>query len=274
MEAIKIDSDIQNGCNLIKLPNSEPKELSKELEVTIKQWLVMPEQVHILDMSQVTSIDPAVISQLLMFQKSLKRVDKLLHVVHLKPDIKALFMEKGILKSLGYKDSLDECFKSNTAQTKKVKKMDIEMLNPFIEGAAKAFEVQIGLSIKPMRPSSKKHAFEEDDAIAGILSLDLPNFKGQISICFSEKSFCSVYSALLGEEISKVDEESCDAASELLNMIYGHAKTVLNKKYNLNLQPAIPKAVLKPKPAPATYPVLVVPFQSDSGPFRLEIQVE
>lgn len=273
MEALKIESDQKGGINLIKLSGSDLKSLSKDLEINIKQWLMLAESTHVIDLSELQTIDTSVISQLLIFQKTLKKVDKKLHIVYPQSAVKDILIERGILQSLGYKENIKDCY--STKQVKaQMKKIDIAMLNPFVEGASKAFEVQIGLAIRPLKPSSKKYIFENGDAIAGILSLDIPNFKGQISICFNKEVFCKVYAALLGEEITNIDSESSDAASELLNMIYGHAKTVLNNQFNLNLQPSIPKAILNPAPTPSTSPVLVLPFESDSGPFRLEIQVD
>ncbi|NCN95579.1 MAG: hypothetical protein GW917_02545 [Bdellovibrionales bacterium] len=269
----KIDTSIQDGANLIVLPNVSEKDLFDLLETSIKQWLILPEKVHAFDFANVSMLDQACITQLLGFQKSLKKVEKSHFSLNINPNLTKLLKEKGLLTAFNIKKSFEDGLNRPSEKAAPGQKVDARLLKPFIDGAANAFQVQVGITLKSGTPSSKTHIFEESDAIAGQVEISLPNFKGQISLCFSKEGFIGVYEALLGEKITQIDEESADAASELLNMIYGHAKTILNKDFGMVLEPALPKAIINPKPLKSTHPVIVIPFDSDQGKLRIEIVI-
>ena len=273
MAAEKIESQIVNQVNHIVLPNMPAQALANSLELESKQWLVSPETIHVFDLSQVATIDQNVLTAMLVFQKNLKRCQKQLFFINLKPAVSGFFDDRGALESVVVKNSLDQCFPTPAVAPKKKVQLNVGMISPFIEGASKSFEVQLGWKLKPGKPYSKTHKFEKDDSIVGQIDVNLPTFKGQISLCFQKSTFIAVYEALLDEKIETIDDGNSDAACELLNMIYGHAKTVLNKNFGMVLQPAIPKAILNPKVTPSTNPVLAVPFDSDKGLFRIEILI-
>jgi len=151
--------------------------------------------------------------------------------------------------------------------------VDASVLSTFVEGASKAFEVQVKMKITPGKATPKMHMFEPDDVVAGRMHVDVEGFRGSITICFGENAFKQLYKALLGEEINVVDKDSADAAGELVNIIYGHAKAVLNQTHKLQLKPAIPEIILKPKVEKIDSAVLTLPFTSEVGSFRLEIVV-
>lgn len=271
MAAKKIDTSIQDGVNLISLPNVSEKDMKELLEMSTKQWLLLPEKIHAFDLGKVTNLDPGSLSQILSFLKSLKKVEKNHFSFNVSPLLMSFLKEKGLTSTFNIKSSFDDGL--NALSGGKKKQVDAKLLKPFIDGASNAFQVQVGINLKGESPYSKAHMYEEGDAIAGQVNVNLPNFKGEICLCFSEASFIGTYGALLGEEISKIDEESADAASELLNMIYGHAKTILNRDFGMVLEPAIPKAILNPKPVKSANPVIVIPFNSDHGKLRIEIVI-
>lgn len=269
----KIDNLIQQGVNLITLPRLSADDLKETLEVCIKQWLMLPEKLHAMDFSNIEALDQNSLTQILSFQKSLRKVEKDYFCINLNPVLQRELKDRGVFSSFQLKTSFNEGVKMSTPPTAKKTQVDANLLKPFIDGATKAFEVQVGLALRPGTPSSKNYLFEKEDVLAGQVTVELPAFKGMISLCFTGDSFFAVYEALLGEKIDQINDENADAASELLNMIYGHAKTILNQKFGMTLQPAIPKTVISPQPAKSTHPVIVVPFESDKGKLRIEIVI-
>ena len=81
---------------------------------------------------------------------------------------------------------------------------------------------------------------------------------------------------MLGEEFKEINKDLEDGAGEILNIIFGHAKTVLNSK-NYGIEKAIPTVIrghgilVKHVTQVAS---IVVPFETDVGSFHMEIGVE
>lgn len=67
-----------------------------------------------------------------------------------------------------------------------------------------------------------------------------------------------------------------DAASELVNIIYGLAKTDLNSK-GCRFEPTLPSVIYGEEliaRQPRTQISIVVPFDSSAGPFHIELEFE
>jgi chemotaxis protein CheX len=82
---------------------------------------------------------------------------------------------------------------------------------------------------------------------------------------------------MVGEKHDTITEELEDAAGELLNMIFGEAKTILNEKKGYTLEKAVPTIITGEKLSfrhRGTSPVIVLPFESAAGSFHIEVMVE
>jgi chemotaxis protein CheX len=100
-------------------------------------------------------------------------------------------------------------------------------------------------------------------------------FTGSISLCFDKRTFLNICENMLGDTYSEIDEEVEDAAAELLNIIFGKAKTDLNDKSGYNLKKAIPTIIKGPgiRVKQTTQPAIILPFESDAGTFTLEVEL-
>jgi chemotaxis protein CheX len=152
--------------------------------------------------------------------------------------------------------------------------LDLNFINPFILGAVDALKVQGGLTVEGGKPFLKGKEPMPPISIAAQLGLTSVQFKGAISLCFEEKVFLKMLSNMLGEEIKEITIENQDGASELLNMVYGFAKTALNPK-GYTFDRAIP-TVVRGKELSTSHgrlPTLVIPLRSDIGFVFIEITV-
>jgi chemotaxis protein CheX len=82
---------------------------------------------------------------------------------------------------------------------------------------------------------------------------------------------------MVGEKHQKITPELEDAAGELLNMIFGQAKTVLNDQKGYTLDRALPTILSGEKlslrhQGHAT--AIILPFESAVGSFHIEVFVE
>lgn len=107
--------------------------------------------------------------------------------------------------------------------------------------------------------------------IAGVVDIVSEKQTSTAAICFPKDCYLKVMENFLDTPCTQLDKDLMDGAAEMMNMIFGHAKKVLNLK-GLNLQMAIPKVVagqsstLKGIDDGTTN---IFPFQSDAGDFYL-----
>ncbi len=153
--------------------------------------------------------------------------------------------------------------------------VDTKFINPFIVGAVEALKITGGLTVEGGKPFLKGHQAMARVPIAGQLGLLSKTFKGAITICFEEKVFLKMLSNMFGEDVTEITRENQDGAAEILNIIYGHAKTTLNKE-GYEFDRALPTVVYGEdlKTSHGKLSTLVIPLKTDFGFVYLEICVE
>jgi chemotaxis protein CheX len=159
-------------------------------------------------------------------------------------------------------------------------KLDVAVINPFVEATVKMLAMQAQTKSSPCKPylvdvndKSHSHAF----GIAGVISLITDDFKGSITLAFPENVFLKIYENMFGEKHTKITPELEDAAGEMVNIIYGTAKTELNAKLGLNLKPALPTILSGDKiriRQRTNEKLIILPFETDAGLFQIEIAIE
>ena len=152
--------------------------------------------------------------------------------------------------------------------------LDLNFINPFILGAVDALKVQGGLNVEGGKPFMKGRESVPSISIAAQLGLTSVNFKGAVSLCFEEKVFLRVLTNMFGEEVKEINSENQDGAAEILNMVYGYAKSALNPK-GYTFERAIPTVVRGHdlQTSHGKVPALVIPLRSEHGFVFIEISV-
>lgn len=152
--------------------------------------------------------------------------------------------------------------------------LDLNFINPFILGAVDAIRVQSGVLVEAGKPFLKGKQPMPPISITSQLGLASVQFKGAISLCFEEKVFLKILSSMISEEITEINYENQDGAAEILNIIYGFAKTALNAK-GYSFEKAIPTVVRGKdlQTSHGRYPTLVIPLKTDVGYVFIEITV-
>ena len=154
--------------------------------------------------------------------------------------------------------------------------MDVQFFKPFIDGTKNTLKIQCGLEATPLKPFIKKNAPKVTFDIAGIISLNSTAFQGTIALCFPKQVFLALMNNMLGEAYTEISDDMQDGAAELLNMIFGQAKRVLNE-CGYDIVKAIP-SVIKGSQIEIQHvsnePVIVIPFETTAGIFHIEIANE
>ncbi|MCH2535694.1 MAG: chemotaxis protein CheX [Bdellovibrionales bacterium] len=156
-------------------------------------------------------------------------------------------------------------------------KLDGDFLNPFISATKNVLQTQANTDLSAGKPYIKR--LGDVDAlteIAGVISLTCEQFKGSIAVCFNSEVFLNIYENMVGEKHEEITEDVQDAAGEILNIIFGQAKTVLKGK-NYVLERAIPTVLVGEKLRiryKSKIPTIVIPFETKTGTFHIEIIVD
>lgn len=155
--------------------------------------------------------------------------------------------------------------------------VDVEFIRPFVVATKAVLDTmaRTKLTVGKAYLISASESVQSD--IAGVIDLSSPEFHGFISICFKAPVFLKVYELLVGERHEVITDQIQDAAGELVNIIYGQAKTELNEKKGYNLSSKLPLIFVGDKIGSQQLvrtPAIVLPFDSDIGSFHIEIVVD
>jgi chemotaxis protein CheX len=193
-----------------------------------------------------------------------------------KKSVHSFLKQEGLDKLLKPISSLTEL--GMKAPAKKVsKKLDVNFINPFIEGTLHVLNVQCGSVVTPQKLELKsKFKSEKPIEIAGIIGINSLSFKGVISLCFPAVVFLELMSKMLGEDYHEINDELKDGAGELTNMIFGHAKKVLNEKGH-TFEKALPTIAYGKDlnvETKSSGESVILPFLVSGNIFYMEIQLE
>lgn len=151
---------------------------------------------------------------------------------------------------------------------------------PFIDATINVFKTMVFTEVTPQKPDVKKTSRSQGD-VSAVLGLsgevekngEVKPYKAQLVISWPYETYLKCASAMLMEEYEEFTDDISDVGGEICNMIMGNAKRDLGTLgYTSNM--AIP-TMIEGKGHNIKYPegviVILVPIESDHGPFFLEI---
>jgi chemotaxis protein CheX len=258
---------------IIDLPAQLTKEVASQLERAMKQWLLSPKSVHVLNFAKVEKIDQSLYRPFVIYNKSLRDSQKCLYCLNLNNAVAVQLAQDGMSSALFQMDNLDAIKRKHSEKPS----MDVRIINPFLVSTLKVMATQASTTLKAGKPYVKTGDDPFPIEIAGMIGLhSLSGFKGSLVICFQTRTFLRIYSNMVGEEAKEITPEIQDGAGEIINIIYGQAKTILNEQ-GFKLEMALPSVLVGEKLKirhQARAQTIVVPFESDVGPLFIEVVVE
>ncbi len=150
--------------------------------------------------------------------------------------------------------------------------MNVEFVNPFINGLLNVLETMAQTTLKPGKPKRKQSDIAQGD-VSGLIGMVGPQVKGSMSITFDEKLALAIMERMVGERHEKIDAEVGDMVGEVTNMICGNAKRDLAEKgFDFGMATPI---VVSGKQHTISHQVdgskLIMPFMCDDGFAHMEI---
>jgi chemotaxis protein CheX len=118
---------------------------------------------------------------------------------------------------------------------------DKQLINTFIESVMKTLSDMAQTKVLPGKPIVESKGSVKGE-VAGIIGMVAGEVRGNLVIAFTSAGVFKILENMLGETHTSMTPEVTDAVGELTNMIYGSAKTTLNRLgYNFDM--AIPTVV-------------------------------
>lgn len=277
----------QSGSVLVvKGAMSLDDRASKELAEASSSWIASPATHVVLDCTRVLNIDKSFFKSVIQLKSALKSVSKSLFTLGLSETNLKKLKAEGMEAAFNPVKTMDEVLaiaKPKPSATsgavahgeQKASSFNMDFIQPFLLATKKTFETQIQTTIKPLTPSLKKDSVPGVD-IASVLTLVSNGMSGSFVLCFSEEVFLKVYGSMVGESFDKITPEIEDAASEIVNIIYGLAKVDLNSR-GYTFPKAFPTVLRGEKISirqSGTRPAVIMPFETGLGRFHIEIEFE
>lgn len=261
----------------LELPHCIDLEFVELMTKEMPQWLLKPVDVFILDFTQVEELKRSSYRTLILFSQYVKKSEKKIESKNIKAHIDRQMKADGVSSAFNITEVSAMIKRGPTAIATDSDKLDVSLINPFLDATIKTLEVQARVSCTPQKPKVSSIGTKVSDfpvSIAGVITVSTAKYQGSITLAFPEHVFLKICESMFGEKMESITGEVEDAAGELLNIIYGTAKSVLNGQHGYELAPALPTVLSGERiniRQQTNDKVIVLPFDTPHGQFQIEI---
>lgn len=156
------------------------------------------------------------------------------------------------------------------------KGLDVDFINPFLISVQSTIK-QMGMitNVTPGKAEIFTSGATLKTDISSYLSVVSTHFNGTLVLAFPKETYLQLASNALGEKFSEIDDTNKDFAGELNNIMFGSTKKLWNDK-GYSVEKAIPHVqvgIPYSTPVGHNLPSIVIPFESDAGPFYAVISI-
>jgi CheY-specific phosphatase CheX len=164
-------------------------------------------------------------------------------------------------------------FPKDTSKIDQSVKINLDFLKVFIDSTKRVLREFCSLEkLEHKKPFLKTVEKAYPYAVIGTIALKSEIFEGVFSIGFTADIYLALVNKVLLLEIEEMSEEIMDFAAELVNMIYGQAKFILNDA-GYNFLKVIPTFEMNPIYTPSKHHIVIVPIETDFGIIYIEVLV-
>lgn len=282
-------SENRDGWLIIKCSMSLDAKATAEFLQSLNGWLETKPNGFVIDFSRVFTIERDFFKAVVQTKSLLKGSGKGFFSIGLNETQLKKLRAEGMEAAFSPKKSFEDAIQSlqpeasakvgtasaQSAEGGRVGQLNMDFITPFLIATKKTFETQIQTQAKPLKPYLKTESVHGVD-IAGVLTLVSDGASGSFVLCFSQEVFLKVYGRMVGENFEKITPEIEDAASEIVNIIYGLTKMDLNTK-GYAFPKAFPTVLTGEKISirqSGSGPTVIMPFETDLGKFHIEIEFQ
>ena len=258
---------------IVKLSGVLETDSSREFLDKSRDFFNPPLDV-VFNCSELSELSVTWIRAMLQLRGSLKAVNKQLRLINVTPAVKQALHSEGVDSSLKISPNLHASLLEMGAVTA-TKVMDVNFINPFLVATVNVLKTQASTEATSGKIFKKDANATFSGDISGVIGLVSDAFSGSVVISFPEKTFLKIISRMIGEECLEMNKDIADGAGELTNIIFGQAKVALNER-GFGIKTALPSVISGAEHSVQQIskgPMMVIPFETDAGPFFVEICV-
>ncbi|MDX9730798.1 MAG: hypothetical protein RBT63_03415 [Bdellovibrionales bacterium] len=200
---MSIESLVQGRILILKINSDLDESVSATLEGILNPLLSQHSGIgHIVLDLGANQISHASFRHLSPLALSLRKDKKQIYVLSSQRSVHRLIKSEGMDRSLKPINDVAEIHVEEVRTTKpEGPKLDVNFVNPLIEGTLHVLKVQAQMEVTPGKPKLKDLENPPPNIdIAGIIGVTSSGFNGGIALCFPEKVFLSIMSSMLGED--------------------------------------------------------------------------
>lgn len=150
--------------------------------------------------------------------------------------------------------------------------MDVEMLKPFVEGAAEVLQLEVKTTVEKGNLSLQKSAMTTDD-VTVLLNL-VGDIRGVVLFSLSQATGLQMVSRILEQEFTEFDSMAQSGIAELGNVITGRATVKLSKAgYHVNISPPTVISGQNVKISTLDFARIVVPLKTELGTIEIHLAI-
>lgn len=239
----------------------------------------------IVNCSGISALPESCIDSFLFMDQQLKSLGKHFLFVYASGALKQSIETNAKARAFKYADGLLEAIQSLGESRADLSSR--QFIKAFINSATRTFYVQAQTQSKRKSIQVKEVDKERPlGDLSGIIRVGATELAYCVMLSFPEATFLKTMSRMLGEDQISINQENQDGAAELLNIIFGQAKVLLNMQ-GAGLKPQIPYLVFTkdfkgipyqtesgenhPSVDLATGKTIVITFETDFGNFYIEV---
>ncbi len=155
--------------------------------------------------------------------------------------------------------------------------VDAQFIFAFLSATLHTLKVQCNYPVVAEKARLLQPTDNLPVTICGIIGLVSNVFRGTVTLCLTDEVFLGMMSGMFNEKMDVITKELSDGTGEILNIIFGTAKTTLTNE-GLSVEKAIPTVVrgvdIKVNSLTGGNPTIVVPFTGANGSFQLLISLD
>jgi chemotaxis protein CheX len=243
----------------------------QKFQLLSSDWLSSEAEKIVFDLSKAEQFSEKMYRIVAQFFQSLRKANKSLYTIGVSDSLRRKLQSDGVSDMFNVKPSLDAVIKHSSKVASNIKS---EFVSAIASAVIEIFKVQASTEVKVLKPKLKSEVGNSTYNVISVVSLQSDQFQGTVALCFPKQTYLRVYNEMLAESVTEINDENRDAAGELLNMVFGMAKSKVMNEKNLSIDKAIPTILSGDNitmQANSSEVGLVIPMQSSAGPLAVEV---
>lgn len=112
-----------------------------------------------------------------------------------------------------------------------------DLVMPFVRVTVETFDSMVGSAINVVECHKVPNRYRTNGVYAMIGFTG--DFNGTVAVSFTPETALKIFSRFLGEKVTEIDDDACDAAGEIINIIAGGKSYIKNFSMSMSLPSVI-----------------------------------